>query len=99
MSDQMVIAVIIKLLTGFLAAVSSLLLWSKTRDIAWLFMVTGVVFLYLGTLFEILLSFGFVSPNILLFGDVDVIAFIFSVVPYIFFSCGLISFLYRLRKY
>lgn len=99
MSDQMVIAVSIKLVTGFIAAFTSALLWSKTRDRAWLTMVLGVVFLYLGTLFEILDFFGFVMYKSLQVGEIELLPFLFSVLPYLFFSVGMVFFLSRIRKY
>lgn len=99
MSDQMVIAVSIKLITGFVAAFTSVLLWSKTRDRAWLTMVLGVVFLYLGTLLEILDFFGFVMYKSIQDGEIAFLPSLFNVLPYVFFSIGMMFFLLRVRKY
>ncbi len=99
MSDQMVIAIGIKLIVGFLAAFTSVLLWSKTRDGAWLAMVMGVVFLYLGTLFEILDAFGFIMYKSLLYGEIEILPLIFTILTYLFFSIGMMIFLFRIRKH
>ncbi len=99
MSNQMVVAIAIKLVAGFIAAFVSVLLWSKTRDGAWLTMVMGVVFLYLGTLLEVLDSFGFIMYKSLLYGEIEILPLLFSVLPYLFFGIGMTLFLIRVRKY
>ncbi len=98
-SDQLVIVIGIKLIMGFIAAFTSVLLWSKTRDRAWLTMVMGVVFLYLDTLLEILDSFGFVMYKSLYYGEIGILPLIFGILPYICFSIGMLFFLLRVRKY
>ncbi|OQY36170.1 MAG: hypothetical protein B6229_10610, partial [Spirochaetaceae bacterium 4572_7] len=72
MSNQLVIVMAIKLVIGFMAAFTSVMLWSKTRDGAWLSMVLGVVFLYLETLLEILDSFGFIIYKSFNFGEIEI---------------------------
>ncbi|QEN05382.1 hypothetical protein EW093_11890 [Thiospirochaeta perfilievii] len=99
MTNQMVVAIIIKLFFGFLAALTSLLLWSKTRDGAWLLMVLGVVFLYLETLLQILDSFGFILYKKIEFSSIPILPLIFEVVPFFFFALGMFVFLLRIRRF
>lgn len=99
MTNAVVIAISIKLISGFIAALVSVMLWSKTRDAAWLLMVVGVVFLYIETLMKILDAFGFI-----LYRDVEVrglapLPLIFEVMPFIFFATGMFLFLLRIRKF
>ncbi len=99
MTDQMVITLSVKLISGFIAAFISVLLWSKTRDGAWLTMVIGVVFLYLGTLMEVLESFGFIGTDIVKLGDISLLPLVFGTLPFIFFAVGMFAFLLRIRKF
>ncbi|MGL1890532.1 MAG: hypothetical protein OCD02_02845 [Spirochaetaceae bacterium] len=99
MSNQVVVIIAIKLVIGFLATIISLLLWSKTRDVAWLTMVLGVIFLYLETLLEILESFGLVLYKSLQYGDIEILPFVFGTLPFIFFGTGMLLFLLRIRKF
>lgn len=99
MSNQMVVAIAIKLIAGFIAALISVLLWSKTRDGAWLTMVIGVVFLYLETLLEILDVFGFVMYKDIQYGEIVILPLIFETLPFVFFSIGMFLFLLRIRKF
>lgn len=99
MSDQLVVTLVIKLAAGFFAAFISIILWSKTRDGAWLTMVLGVAFLFVGTLFEILEEFGFVRYNSLYYGEIEILPLVFEVLPYLFFGIGMLIFLIRVRKY
>ncbi len=99
MSDQFVVVMGLKLIVGFLAAFVSIILWSKTRDGAWLTVVLGVVFLYLGTLLNILKEFGFISYNSLLYGEIEILPLVFELLPFIFFGIGMLIFLIRVRKY
>lgn len=99
MTNPMVIAISIKLIAGFIAALISVLLWSKTRDGAWLTMVVGVVFLYLETLLEILYAFGFVMYKEIHYGEIEILPLIFETVPFLFFGLGMFLFLLRIRKF
>lgn len=99
MSDPIVIAHTIKLIAGFLAALISVLLWSKTRDSAWLTVVLGVVFLFLETLFEVLDAFGVEMYKEIQYGDIEILPLIFGTVPFIFFGLGMLIFLLRMRRF
>ncbi len=99
MTNQMVIAVSIKLIAGFIAALISVLLWSKTRDGAWLTMVIGVVFLYLQKLLEILDAFGFDMYKEIKYGEIEIIPLLFETLPFLFFGLGMFLFLLRIRKF
>lgn len=99
MSDQLVITLAIELIVGFMSALTALLIWSKTRDAAWLLMVLGVVFLYLKSLIKVLDEFGFVVYNTVLLGSIDIVTLLLNILPFIFFFFGLTVFLYRIRRH
>ena len=99
MTNEVVLALSIKLILGFIAAIISILLWSKTRDGAWLSMVLGVVFLYLKTIFDVLSAFGFIFYEEIRVFELSIIPLFFEIMPFLFFSVGMIIFLLRIRKY
>lgn len=99
MADQFVIELTIELLTGFLAALAALLLWSKTRDSAWLLMVLGVVFLYLKSLIKVLDEFGFVVYGLYYLGGTDIVELSLNILPFLFFFFGMVTFLFRIRRH
>jgi hypothetical protein len=59
-----VIYIVSRLTTGALAAFFAIMLWSKTRDIAWMLMVIGTVIAYVETVYSILAIFGVMGPQI-----------------------------------
>ena len=99
MSNELVLVLTIKLILGFVAAIVSLMLWSKTRDGAWLSMVLGVVFLYMKTLLNVLNSFGFISYDSITVYGIVLIPLLFETLPFLFFTIGMVIFLLRIRKY
>ena len=63
------ISVLIRLCVGALATFCAILLWAKTRDIAWILVVTGVLLSYAAIIFDGLARFGlFAWEEELLFG-------------------------------
>lgn len=99
MANEFVIALSIKLVFGFVAAIISILLWSKTRDGAWLLMVLGVVFLYIETLFDVLNAFGFIFYDSFKLAGIEILPLFFETLPFVFFSIGMFLFLFRIRKF
>ena len=61
MLESEVIFYIVKLIFGGITAFLAILLLSRTRDSAWIFMICGAIFSYAGLVFELLLKIGIVS--------------------------------------
>ncbi|MBN2658017.1 MAG: hypothetical protein JXR86_13240 [Spirochaetales bacterium] len=89
---------LVKLLAGFAATVTAVLLWSKTREASWLFVVIGTVFLYGEVIFETLDLFGITDVRKILILGIPVIDALFAVLPFVFFTAGFLSFLSARRK-
>jgi len=53
-----VLYIVLRLLLGALAAFFAIMLWSKTRDVAWMLMVVGTIAAYAETGYAILQTFG-----------------------------------------
>jgi hypothetical protein len=69
------IFVVSRLSTGALAAFFAIMLWSKTRDVAWMLIVIGTIAAYVETVYTILQQFG-VSGNQLMIGSVPLAAIV-----------------------
>ncbi len=52
------VSVLVRLSVGALATFCAILLWAKTRDIAWILVITGVLISYVAIIFDALGRFG-----------------------------------------
>ncbi|GHV38047.1 hypothetical protein AGMMS49546_07660 [Spirochaetia bacterium] len=86
-----------RLILGALASFFAIMLWSKTRDAAWMLMVIGTIAAYVETVYSILSLFGITGNNALSIGSVPVAAI---VLPFLRTSFFILAFLVMvLRKY
>jgi uncharacterized membrane protein len=73
------------------------MLWSKTRDVAWMLMVIGTVAAYIETVYSILDMFGITEGDTFVIGSVPVAAIVLPSLRTAFF---IIAFLIMVvRKY
>lgn len=89
--DAELLFLIVRLVAGSAAAFSGILLWSRTRDIAWLFVIVGAILLYAVILFDALVYFGVLSFLPLNTTGRMISESIFRSLPYIFFTIGFIA--------
>ena len=68
-----IVFIVSRLATGTLAAFFAIMLWSKTRDVAWMLMVIGSIAAYVETVYSILDLFG-ITGDRLSIGSVPVAA-------------------------
>jgi hypothetical protein len=73
-----------RLVFGALAVFFAIMLWSKTRDIAWMLMVGGTIVAYGETLYAILDLFG-LSATVPTIGSLPLTAIILPNLPTLFF--------------
>ena len=59
-----IVFIVSRLTTGALAAFFAIMLWSKTRDIAWMLMVIGTIAAYVETVYSILVLFGITGTQL-----------------------------------
>ncbi len=89
---------VIKLVAGGLAAFFAILLWSKTRDTAWMSLVAGTVTSYAGVVYEMLNSFGLFTSGMIEFFDIPIATLFFTIIPPLFYIAAFIIMLSRTRK-
>ena len=85
MDSGQLIYIISRLSLGALAAFFAILLWSKTRDVAWMLMVIGAIAAYVDTVYSILELFGITGSNLLSIGSMPVVSILLPSLPTIFF--------------
>ncbi len=70
-----------RLLFGALASFFAIMLWSKTRDVAWMLMVMGSIAAYAETVYAILDTLGVGGGQRLTLGSVPVVSIILPNLP------------------
>jgi hypothetical protein len=73
MDAGQILFIVSRLVTGALAAFFAIMLWSKTRDVAWMLMVIGTIAAYVETVYSILNLFGLAGDQLTI-GSVSVAA-------------------------
>ena len=97
MTQPQLILYIIRLVLGGLAAFFSIILWSRTRDPAWMCLVVGTIVHYGGIVYGMLLDFGVaVTTSIQVFG-IPITSLIFTCVPPLLFIIAFILMIHRNR--
>jgi hypothetical protein len=84
MDAGQIIFVYSRLILGALAVFLAIMLWSKTRDAAWMLMIIGIIIAYIGMIYSILELLGLVPGHSLLIGSVPLVAIVLSALRMIF---------------
>ena len=85
MDSGQIIYILSRLSLGALASFFAIMLWSKTRDVAWMLMVIGTIAAYVETVYSILNLFGISGGNFFTIGTVPLMAILLPSLPTLFF--------------
>ena len=85
MDSGQVIYIISRLSLGALASFLAIMLWSKTRDVAWMFMVIGAISVYVETVYSILMILGITGKNLFMVGSLPLASIVLPFLPAVFF--------------
>ncbi|MBN1685593.1 MAG: hypothetical protein JW852_03015 [Spirochaetales bacterium] len=96
METAELVALIVKLGVGALATFFAIVLWSMTRDSAWLFVIMGVILRYGGIMYSTFQFFGILTKETLLFG-IPIVTLLLTNLPYAFFTVAFIIMIVRSR--
>jgi hypothetical protein len=77
-----------RLLVGAFATFCAILLWSRTRDMAWTFVIIGAILSYAGIVYANLIAFGIMESELLVYGGVPVVRIILDDLPVLFMGIG-----------
>lgn len=97
MPEASLLLYIIKLVLGGIAAFFAILLWSKTRDAAWMSLVAGIVTSYANIVYEMLVDLGIVLSGGPLVAGIPLTTLLFTVIPTLFYILAFILMLLRNR--
>jgi len=98
MENSVIVLYIIKLALGGIAAFLSILLWSKTRDAAWMCVIAGTIVAYAGIVVDLLTSMGLIATRGLQIAQISLFSLIFTIVPTLFYIIAFILLILRFRK-
>jgi len=82
--------ILCQLAFGAVATFLAILLWSKTRDAAWMLIIMGTIFSYIEIVYSILGLFGIDGSNLFLIGSVPLISFVLPLLRMTFFIAAFI---------
>lgn len=85
MDSGLLLSISLRLLVGAVACFLAILLWSRTRDIAWMLLVGGTVASYADTVYTILERFGVSGPSWFTIGSMSLAAIVLPLVPTLFY--------------
>jgi hypothetical protein len=86
-----------KLILGAVATFLAIILWSKTRDTAWMLIVIGIIVSYVEVVFVTLNGFGIVRADLYSIGGVPLIGLVGGNLPTVFFIAAFLVMLLRKR--
>jgi len=85
MDTGQVVYILCRLILGALASFLAIMLWSKTRDAAWIFAIIGTIIAYAETVFSVLNLMGIGGGNILSGNSVFFMSILLTCLPTVFF--------------
>jgi len=91
------IMVLSRLLFGAVATFFAILLWSKTRDIAWVLVIIGTLISYAEIVFITLEKFGLVGSEMWQVQGVPIFKLLLFNLPMVFFTAAFITIVFRKR--
>jgi biotin transporter BioY len=97
MDSGEVIYIATRLALGALASFFAIMLWSKTRDVAWMLMVAGTIAAYVETVYSILERFGITGRGWGGAGSMRFLSIVLPCLPEAFFIAAFVVMV--IRKY
>jgi hypothetical protein len=80
-----IVLIVSRLALGATASFLAIMLWSKTRDVAWMLMVVGTIAAYAETVYSILERFGIADGSLFSIGAVPLASIILPNIPTAFY--------------
>ncbi len=96
METAELVELIIKLGVGAFATFFAIILWSMTRDSAWLFVIMGTILRYGEIMYSTFKLFGILTKETLVFG-LPIVSILLTNLPYLFFAVAFLIMILRSR--
>jgi ABC-type spermidine/putrescine transport system permease subunit II len=98
MNMQDFVIEVTRLAVGAFATFCAILLWSRTRDLAWTFVIVGTIVSYAGIVWGTLATFGIVDEAAFALRGLPVVRVALSVLPPLFLGIGFLAAVARRRS-
>jgi hypothetical protein len=95
MDSGQTVFIITQLSLGAVCTFLAIMLWSRTRDAAWMLIIIGVIFLYIEIIHSILGLYGMGGADFFPVGSVPIISFILPVLRMVFLIAGFLMMVIR----
>jgi hypothetical protein len=89
MDSGQLVYILSRLILGGVASFLGIMLWSRTRDIAWMLIVMGIISAYGETIYTIVNLFGIDGGNLISIGTIPLLSILLPCFPLLFFVAGL----------
>jgi hypothetical protein len=93
-----IVLVYSRLILGAVAAFLAIMLWSKTRDTAWMLIVIGTITAYIAIVYSILEMAGFTAEKGWFMGSVSLVAIALPALSMFFFIAAFLVMIIRQYK-
>jgi hypothetical protein len=94
MDSGQLIYILSRLFLSTLASFLAIMLWARTRDIAWMLMVIGVIAAFVETVYSIVNIFG-LNSGILAISSMPLMSIILPCLPMVFFTAAFAVMVFR----
>jgi len=92
--DSMVM-ILARLIFGSIATFLAIIVWSKTRDVAWMLVVVGTIIAYGETVFNALAAFGLTKTDVLVVWGVSVVRLVLVNLPALLYALAFVVVIVR----
>jgi hypothetical protein len=92
---EAMVMILSRLVVGSLVTLLAIILWSKTRDTAWMFIVIGTIVSYGEIVFTALRAFGVVRADLLNLFGISVFEVVLVNLPLLFYAAAFIIMIAR----
>jgi len=98
MDSGQTIFIICELVFGAFVTFLAIMLWPRTRDIAWMLIIIGVIVLYIEIVYSILVIFGMGGGDLFFIGSISLISLILMLLRMGFLIAGFLVMVLRQYK-
>ncbi|MDR0512453.1 MAG: hypothetical protein LBG93_05060 [Treponema sp.] len=95
MDSGQIVYISLRLALGGVACFLAIMLWSRTRDVAWMLMVIGVIASYVETVYATLGVLGISSTGVLDVGTVPLMSIVLPNMSMVFFISAFVVMVFR----
>ena len=68
----------------------SIIIWTKTRDSSWIFIILSVIAFYIAVVYRTLIFFGIITEGIVIYMNIDIFSVLADVFPVVLLILALI---------